>query len=242
MLQGALRKRGEGGTPACPRVMLRLRPAVTPAETDRRKLLSASGIKALASALASSAPTLRATLRVRGGGCAASTRRPSPGKHAPASHPGLAPTPQEQQQPDASSSADSALGILAALDAQLVQALAQSDVRLVRVAWLCSQPADYRIGRRQELEALEAKGASPLLTAEEAAELLKCGDRRVGALSYGWVTAGDADPVGARTRLLVRELSKQRHIEALFWEYAQPSVSPTDAMHQWLTLSSSTCR
>ena len=76
---------------------------------------------------------------------------------------------------------------LTALDDQLVAALERRDVRLVRPAWLLAQPEGYRMQRRQALEELERGGASPspLLSPDEAVQLIRRGDRSVGALSYG---------------------------------------------------------
>ena len=67
----------------------------------------------------------------------------------------------------------------------LVERLQCGDIRLVNTAWLVLQPASYRIQRRQELEALEASGASPspLLSTEAAVRYLNTGDRSVAALS-----------------------------------------------------------
>ena len=73
------------------------------------------------------------------------------------------------------------------LDEQLVTALTNEDIRLLRVKWLLAQREDYKIQRRQELEELERadQGLSPFLTGEEAADLIRNGAREVGALSYG---------------------------------------------------------
>ena len=45
------------------------------------------------------------------------------------------------------------MAALAVLDEQLLQVLAQGDVRLVRSLWLLKQTDDFHIRRRQELEA-----------------------------------------------------------------------------------------
>lgn len=79
------------------------------------------------------------------------------------------------------------LAKLTVLDDQLVAALKRSDVRLMRRAWLLAQPEGYRMQRRQALEELERGGASPspLLSPDEAVQLIRRGDRSVGVLSYG---------------------------------------------------------
>ena len=74
---------------------------------------------------------------------------------------------------------------LTKLDDRLVKVLHAGDIRLVRSAWLLAQPSGYRIARRQDLEALEASGASPspLLSPEEAVALVREGNRSAGALT-----------------------------------------------------------
>ena len=76
---------------------------------------------------------------------------------------------------------------LTTLDDRLVRALEVGDIRLVRAAWLLAQPEEYRIQRRQDLEALEQNGASPspLLNSQEAVTLIRKGNRSAGVLSYG---------------------------------------------------------
>ena len=109
---------------------------------------------------------------------------------------------------------------LSKLDDRLVEVLKRGDARLVRSAWLLAQSADYRMQRRQDLEALAPgpSGVSPLLSAEEAVELVRRGKRSAGALTYGWLTPGNPDPAGARIAVLRRLLEQHPHIEGLFWE------------------------
>ena len=80
------------------------------------------------------------------------------------------------------------LRVLTALDDGLATVLGAGDIRLVRSAWLLAQPAGYRIVRRQDLEALEARGVSPspLLKPDEAVALVRRGDRSAGAVTHGW--------------------------------------------------------
>ena len=79
-------------------------------------------------------------------------------------------------------------------------------------------PSDpLRIQHRQDLEALVLT-PSPLLSPKEAEDLLNKGDRSIGALSYGWLTAGRPDPAGARIEVLRATLEEHPHIEAIFWE------------------------
>ena len=88
------------------------------------------------------------------------------------------------------------LSTLTRIDDRLVEVLARGDIRLVRVAWLHQQAEDFIMPYRQQLEAMESAGASPspLLSPEEAVELIRRGDRSVGALTYGWVSPSQPDP------------------------------------------------
>ena len=80
--------------------------------------------------------------------------------------------------------------LLTELDEPLLKVLRAGDIRLVRSAWLCKQPDGFILQRRQELEGLGKPGhQSPLLSPEEAVNLVKRGDRSVGALTHRWLTA-----------------------------------------------------
>ena len=74
---------------------------------------------------------------------------------------------------------------LTALDDRLVKVLEAGDIRFVRSSWLLAQSEAYRIQKRQDLEALEQSGASPLLSPTEAVALVRKGNRSAGILSYG---------------------------------------------------------
>ena len=110
--------------------------------------------------------------------------------------------------------------VLSRLDDGLVQVLRRGDIRLLRVAWLMERPDGYIMERRQELEAREREGESPLLSTQEAAELVRRGDRSVGAFTYGWLSPGNPDPLGARLAVLRSALAQLPHIEGLFWDFA----------------------
>ena len=118
---------------------------------------------------------------------------------------------------------------LTKLDDRLVGVLERGDIRLVRSSWLLAQPAGYRMQRRQDMEALERgrSGASPLLSAEEAVDLVRRGDRSAGTLTYGWLTPGNPDPAGARIAVLRRLLEQHPHIEGFFWEYVPSPPLPS---------------
>ena len=60
-----------------------------------------------------------------------------------------------------------------------------------RSAWLLAQPKSYIIQSRQQLEELESKGESPLLTPKEAINLMSRADRSAGVLSHGWLSPGN---------------------------------------------------
>lgn len=83
---------------------------------------------------------------------------------------------------------------LSYFDDGLLGALQVGGIRLVRCAWFLAQPAGYRIVRRQDLEALEREGSSPspLLSAQEAVELVCSGTRAMGVLTYGWYVPAHA--------------------------------------------------
>ena len=133
---------------------------------------------------------------------------------------GQAPSLKLASTADGASPRRSAMQVeLSALDERLIQTLLAGHIRLLRVAWLLAQPVGYRIQRRQELEALEESGAEqPLLRPEEAAALVRRGDRSAGALTYGWLCPGEPDPAGSRVTLVRTALEENTHIEGLFWE------------------------
>jgi hypothetical protein len=83
---------------------------------------------------------------------------------------------------------------LAALDKRLLERLGAGNIRFVRSAWLLAQRAGFRMLCRQDLEALEARGESPLLQPDEAVALVREGRRGAGVLTYGWCVAA---PVAA---------------------------------------------
>ena len=116
---------------------------------------------------------------------------------------------------------------LSALDEQLMEVLDESVIRLVSSEWVLAQPVDFRMLRRQKLEALEHSGArSPLLNASEAVALIKRGDRSVGAMTYGWLTPDDPDPLGERIEVLRDAHTQLPHIKAFFWDFASLPQKP----------------
>ena len=111
---------------------------------------------------------------------------------------------------------------LTALDDRLVEALGRGDIRIVRCAWLLAQPLEFRMLPRQQLEAVEAAGAtpSPLLSPDEAVALIRRSTRSLGVLSTGWLSPGHPDPAGARVQVLRRTVAERPHIGGLFFECA----------------------
>ena len=105
---------------------------------------------------------LRMPLRVRGSGGGRFSR--SPAMVLPASSPGVKGE-RNMMQPDIYTA-------LTALDNRLVEALQRRDIALVRSAWLLAQPDDYRLERRQDIEARVAD--SSLLTTTDRRHVL-CG-------------------------------------------------------------------
>ena len=101
----------------------------------------------------------------------------------------------------------------------LLEALERGYIRLLRVAWLLQQPADYLLENRQALEAREAAGERPLLSVAEAVTLLRKARRAVGVVSHGWLTPHHPDPDRKRLQALRRALRELSHIEGLFFDY-----------------------
>ena len=113
-------------------------------------------------------------------GCSATKVAPPDQSSAPSAGPAA------KHQPNA----QSPVAILSTLDDRLVAVLEAGDIRLLRVKWLEVQKEEYTIQRRQELEALQEENEkrgeelTPLLGCKEAADLVRNGEREVGALSY----------------------------------------------------------
>ena len=93
----------------------------------------------------------------------------------------------EEVGPGAAAPTDRAVEIqvLSLLDDALVEVLLTGGIRLLRSSWLLARPDGYRIARRQELEARKREGDSPLPTREEAAALVRRGDRSAAVFTYG---------------------------------------------------------
>ena len=130
------------------------------------------------------------------------------------------------------------------LDEDLATTFRRGDIRLLRRVWFLEAP-DQHLPHRQELEARERQGESPLLDPEEAAALLERGDRSIGAVTQcassgpspaplplpspttepharrsPWFSPGDPDPAGVKLKILREALLVHTHIEALFVDFA----------------------
>lgn len=101
-------------------------------------------------------------------------------------------------------------------DARVAEALSGALVRLVSASWLRSQADGFVLSRMQDLP------PEALVPCEEAKALFQSNDRRVGALSYGWLTPLHSDPHGLNTAHVLTFLRSEAgsHVEALFWDYA----------------------
>jgi hypothetical protein len=121
-------------------------------------------------------------------------------------------------------------GSLSSFDKRLEASVRRGTVKLLRVSWLVGRPAEWRLMCRQELEALEAAGEAPFLTPDEAVEHVHSAQRRLAALSYGWLTKGRPDPDGALLAIVRRHL--EAHVEecaGLFWDFASLPQKPRTA-------------
>jgi len=117
---------------------------------------------------------------------------------------------------------------LTELDKPLLAVLKIGDIRLLRSEWLLKQEDSFILPRRQELEELEKAGQSPLLSCEEAVELIERGDRSVGALTYRWLTAKHPDPKGERVKVVRSALVENSHIVAIFWDWVSLPQEPRE--------------
>ena len=102
-----------------------------------------------------------------------------------------------------------------AADARLHAALADGTIRLLSCAWLRAAENGFVVLRHQEMP------ADALLPPEAAAQAFGAGDRRVGVLSYGWLTRHHPDPLGQRATHVLAYLRSPEGLrfDALFWDF-----------------------
>jgi len=137
------------------------------------------------------------------------------------------------------------LAALTKLDDPLIEVLDRGDIRLLLAEWLLLQPEEYLIQNRQELEKLEKAGESPspLLTSEEAVQLIRQCNRGVGGLSYGWLSPRHPDPAGKRVKVVRQALRHERYsyIKGFFWECALPPAHASSESLRFELLSPRAC-
>jgi hypothetical protein len=90
---------------------------------------------------------------------------------------------------------------VANIDGAVISALELGHVRLVSAAYLLRH-STKKLCRQQDLASI--KGA--LLTPQQAVKLMRAADRRVFAVSYGWLSAGSPDPFGKRLEAIQQAL------------------------------------
>ena len=100
-------------------------------------------------------------------------------------------------------------------DKAVAQLLGEGTIKLLSCAWLRSS-GDASLVRCQELP------TEAFVEPAAARDLYLSGTRRVGVLSYRWLTAAHPDPNGEH-KAVVRTFLNGRHgasLEGLFWDFA----------------------
>ena len=116
-----------------------------------------------------------------------------------------------------------AIPLLTKLDDKLAAALKASAIKLLDADVLRSEGSEARLPRilrRQELEAMEARGSRMFLSADEAVAALRAKKRSIAGLTYGWTTPDDPDVTAAYLAAVRRFLRSPlgAHVTAVFWE------------------------
>ena len=150
--------------------------------------------------------------------------------HPSPPHPNTIPTPHPTPSPPHPAPITQSMGygasdakiaaIFGPLDDKLAAVLAAEHMKLLSAAWLAATDLE-RLPCRQDLEAREANGERPFLSAKAAVAALRRKRREMAALSYGWGSSGEPDPSGeylvaVRAFLRGRE---GRHVVGLFWDF-----------------------
>ena len=129
---------------------------------------------------------------------------------------------------------------LSPADLRLQSLLADGTIRLLSCKWLRSRVSYFILPRHQEMP------SAALLSPEAATRAFGASDRRVGALSYGWLTRYHPDPRGERATHVLSFLRSPAGLrfEALFWDFGslpEPDeagyISETDLAQQRKALS-----
>ena len=125
---------------------------------------------------------------------------------------------------------DKILHILSEFDDVLIDALEKEDIRILSAEWIRRQADDYVLQKRQDLEAKGGEG--PFLSSTDAVELVRKQGRKLGVLSYGWLTPSLPDPEAKRLKALRTALASPlcSHIEGFFWDFASlPQAERSEA-------------
>lgn len=112
------------------------------------------------------------------------------------------------------------------IDGKLRERLGDGSIRLLRCEWLLSMESDASLGRdaatgNAVMRRQQELPPEAFYSAEDAADLLKRGDRSIFALSYGWLTRAHPDPHGTTLSAVRRYLQSESSAVvrcALFWE------------------------
>ena len=103
-----------------------------------------------------------------------------------------------------------------AADGRLQAALADGTIRLLSCDWLRARPDGFVLPRHQDIP------AEALLSPDAAVSAFGANDRRVGVLSYGWLTRAHPDPGGERAVHVLAFLRSPDGLrfDSLFWDFA----------------------
>ena len=102
------------------------------------------------------------------------------------------------------------------IESDMPALLADGTIRLIRVSWLLAQSPGWVIMRRQDLP------EAAFVPIQEAVKMLR--ERRVGVLSYRWLSAAHPDPEGLHLSAMRTFLNQPRdgsaaRVAALFWDF-----------------------
>ena len=120
----------------------------------------------------------------------------------------------------------SVVDALTSVDNRLNEALRKGQIRLVNTAWLLLQPDGQPWRRRQDLEALEQSGETPLLTADDAVAALQAANRSIAVISHGWLERGQPDSQGDRLRAIRQYLQEHPTLVGVFFDYSSLPQHP----------------
>ena len=116
-----------------------------------------------------------------------------------------------------------AVRLLTRLDDKLAAVLHGGAIKLLQADFLRSDSSEAqlpRIVRRQELEAMEARGTRIFLSGKQAVAALRAKKRQIAVLTYGWSSTEEPDAKAAYLAAVRRFLRSPlgTHVTAVFWE------------------------